>query len=90
VNAEVNIPQFLQHLVNGKTVVKVTGNTVGECLDDVVRQFPQLKERVFTKRGKLLQYLEVFVNGKTSYPQELSMPVRESDSLHITNIIEGG
>ncbi len=90
VSVEINIPQFLQHLTDNKTIVEVTGENVGECLADFVRQFPQVRNRLFTPKGILHQYLEVFVNGKTSYPEELSKKVKNGDILFITNIIDGG
>ena len=90
VNIEVNIPQFLQHLVDGKTMIRVTGNNVGACLNELTRRFPQLREKLFTQRDTLHTYLEVFINGKTSYPQELDKPVKDGDSLNIINIIDGG
>lgn len=89
-SAEIKIPQFLQHLVDGNTIVSVSGRTVGESLNDLVRQFSQVRDHLFTTEGKLLQFLEVFVNGKTTYPKELDEPVKNGDILHITNIIDGG
>ena len=40
VSVEIYIPQFLQHLANGVEVVEVNGRTVGECLNDLAKQFP--------------------------------------------------
>ena len=87
---EINIPQFLQHLTNGVKVAEVSGRTVGECLIDLVRQFPQLKALLFTKNGKLLKYLDVYINGESAYPEELAKPVSDGDELYIIKIIVGG
>ena len=42
-SVEIYIPQFLQHLANGVEVVDVNGRTVGEYLNNLVKQFPQLE-----------------------------------------------
>jgi hypothetical protein len=49
-----------------------------------------VKPKIFGKNGKLLNYVDIFVNLESSYPEELAMPVKDGDSLHITLIISGG
>jgi len=85
----VNIPQFLQPDTDDVRAAKVDGGTVGECLNDLVKRFPRLKPLLF-KNGKLHGYLDVFVNKKSAYPEELAKPVANGDELHIINIIVGG
>ena len=87
---QIDIPQFLQHLTNGVKVAKANGNTVGDCLADLVRHFPQTKELLFDKNGKLLKYVEVSVNGVSTYPQELTKPVKDGDVIYIFHAIAGG
>ncbi|MAE11549.1 MAG: MoaD/ThiS family protein [Dehalococcoidales bacterium] len=90
VSAAINIPQFFQHLVDGVKVTKTGGRTVGECLDELIERFPQLEAHLFSGDGKLHGYLDVFINGESAYPEELSKPVADGDELHIINIIVGG
>ena len=90
VSVEINIPQFLQHLTSDVKVVNSSGGNVGECLDDLVKRFPQVKSRLFNDNGELLKYLEIYINGESAYPEELSKPVVDGDELHIVNIIVGG
>ena len=85
----VNIPQFLQPDTDEMRAAKVEGGTVGECLNDLVQQFPQLKPQLFEK-GKLHGYLDIFVNKKSAHPQGLKKQVANGDELHIINIIVGG
>ena len=87
---EVSIHQALRHLTNSQAMVKVNGNTVGQCLNDLVNQFPGIKPKIFDKKGKLLNYIDIYVNLESSYPEELAMPVKDGDQLHITLIIAGG
>ena len=85
----INIPQFLQPDTGEVRVAKVDGSTVGECLNDLVQRYPRLKPLLF-KKGKLHGYLDVFVNKKSAYPEELARRVNNGDELHIINIIVGG
>ena len=87
---EINIHQALRHLTNKLSKVEVHGATVGECLNDLVRQFPGVKPKIFGKNGKLLNYIDIYVNQESSYPEELAKRVNDGDRLHITLIIAGG
>ena len=86
----INLHPSLYQLTNGQAIVKVEGNTVGQCLDDLIRQFPQIKPWLFDKKGKLLNYIDIYVNQESSYPEELAKPVKDGDELHITMMIAGG
>jgi molybdopterin converting factor small subunit len=86
----INLHPNLHHLTNDQAIAKVKGNTVGQCLDDLVKQFPQIKRGLFGKDGKLLNYVDIYVNLESSYPEELAKPVKDGDELHVTLIIAGG
>ena len=87
---QINIPLFLQHLTNGVTVAKVNGNTVGDCLNDFMEQFPRTKEGLFDKDGKLRAHLDVYLNGKSTFPEELSKEVNDGDEISFLYLITGG
>lgn len=89
-SVKIEFPQFLQHVTNGMKVTDTKGNTVGDCMDDLIRQFPQLRDLTLDKNGKLLKYVEVSVNGVSTYPQELSRPVKDGDIIYIFHAIAGG
>jgi molybdopterin converting factor small subunit len=86
----INIHQSLRHLTDGKATVEVDGNTVGRCLDNLVQQFPGIKAKLFDEKGKLFNYVDIYVSLKSSYPEELAMPVKDGDKLSITLIIARG
>lgn len=87
---KVNVHPSLSHLTGGQQVVQVKGNNVGQCLDQVVARYPDIKGWLFGKNGKLNNVIEIYVNGKSSYPEELTMPVKDGDELHVAAIIIGG
>mgnify|MGYP001211790661 CR=1 FL=1 len=89
---KVQIYPHLQHLTDNQDVVKVSGSTVGECLEDLVKQFPGIRKGLFDKHGKLLSYVEVYVNGESKYsqPEQLDSPVKDGDEVSLVLIVGGG
>jgi MoaD family protein len=71
-------------------VIEVSGSTVGECLNHLVKQFPGTKKQLFTENGDLFQNIIISVNGKSAYPEQLDKPVKDGDELNIVFIIGGG
>jgi molybdopterin converting factor small subunit len=79
-----------RQFTNGLDVVPVEGNTVGECLNHLIRQYPQMEKALFAKKDKLLNVVEVFVNHETAYPNELLKPVKDGDEIHLLVMLAGG
>jgi len=89
-SVRINLPPTLHSFTNNQAVVEVNGSTVGECLNELVRQFPRIKPMLFDKKGRLLNYVDIYVNYESAYPEELAKPVKDGDELYITLIIAGG
>lgn len=89
-SVKVNIHPTLQHFTGDRDVVEVNGSTVGECLENLVARFPEVKQGLFDKDGKLLNFVDVYVNGESAYPEELAKKVKDGDELHLVLIIAGG
>jgi molybdopterin converting factor small subunit len=89
-SVRINKHQTLRHLTNGQAMAEVNGTTVGECLNELVQQFPGMETRLFDKKGRLLNYVDIYVNLESSYPEELAKPVKAGDELSITLMIAGG
>lgn len=70
--------------------VEVDGNTVGECLDDLIRQFPDVEKWIFDERRQLRRHVFVYVNAESTYKVELAKPVKDKDNLIIAVLITGG
>jgi len=47
-------------------------------------------EALFEKKGKLRKHIEVFVSLEGTYPQELAVPVKDGDEIHVTVMVAGG
>jgi hypothetical protein len=80
----------LQQFTDRQEVVHVNGNTVGECLSHLVKQFPGIEPGLFDQQGQLLNYVYLLINGKASYPTDLALPVNNDDELTIALLLAGG
>jgi molybdopterin converting factor small subunit len=89
-NIKIGIPPFLFQLVNNNKEVIVEGNTVEESLRSLIKRFPEVERVILDKSGKLLKHIDVYVNGVSIYPEELTKAVKDGDELYIVNIIVGG
>jgi molybdopterin synthase sulfur carrier subunit len=87
---KINIHKTHRQFTNGLDIVEVEGSTVGNCLDNLVGQFPGMKKALFDKKGKLLRVIEIYINSKSAYPNELVKQVKDGDNVHIILMLEGG
>ena len=79
-----------RQFTHGLDVVAVEGDTVGECLNHLVRQFPGMEKALFVKKDKLLNSVEVYLNHASAYPDELLKPVKDGDEIHLVVMLAGG
>jgi len=89
-SVKVHIHTTHRQYTNGLEVVEVKGNTVGDCLNDLVQQFPGMEKALFAKKDKLHNIVEIYVNHATAYPNELMKPVKEDDEIHLVVMLAGG
>jgi len=89
-SVKINISSLLQHITNGIKTTEVKGHTVGECLEDLIKQFPRMEQVLFSKKGELHSYVDIYVNKESAYPDELAKPVKDGDELTIALLIGGG
>jgi len=87
---KVHIHKTHRQFTNELDVVEVQGHTAGDCLRQVVQQYPALKEALFDKKGRLLNVIEIYVNMESAYPEELAKKVKDGDEIHITMMLAGG
>ena len=89
-SAEIELSPIFARYSNNQLNIKVEGSTVGECLNDLLRQFPNLEKMLLNKEGKLQHAYDVYINGESAYPMEMTKPVKDGDKLNIVFIIHGG
>jgi len=89
-SVKINIPMFLQQSADGVKVAEVDGATVGECLDDLIRQFPGMKEALFDNDGNLHYHLTIWINRESTSPDILTKPIEDGAELDVIRLFMGG
>lgn len=80
----------LDKYTDGERVIEVDGSTVGQCLTQLVKKYPAMKQALFDKKGKLFDYINVYVNKKRPYPELLDKPVKDGDNILLAVALGGG
>lgn len=85
------IPRSLQAKAMQKAVVAVDGRTVAECLEDLIRRYPQLKGEILDDNDNMLIRWTVSINSTiTKMPDDLSKSIKDEDIIELLPMIAGG
>jgi MoaD family protein len=86
----VKIPTQLRASVGGASEVSVDGATVGDALDALYAEHPELRERL-TEDGKLRRFVNVYVDGEdVRFGDGLDTPVAAGGEVQILPAVAGG
>ena len=89
-SVKVHLYSKLKKYTGDRGIVEVEGTTVGECLKDLVRQYPAITTLLFDEGGRTLDKVFVSINLESTHREKLETPVRENDSLYLILIVAGG
>lgn len=89
-SVNVHIHTTHRQFTNGLKVVSLEGNTVGECLGQLINQYPGMEKALFAKTDQLHRNVEVYLNQESAYPNELAKPVKDGDQIHLVVMLAGG
>jgi molybdopterin converting factor small subunit len=90
VTVRIRLHPDMSYLIGDNEVVETTGGAVGECIEQLIVRYPALRELIFYKDGQLQTFIEIYVNRKAAYPDELSRKVEDGNEIHLTITIAGG
>jgi len=85
------IPSSLLKITKEKNPIEVHGKTIGQCLVDLVKQYPGIEEKLFyggrkellAVEGKLWSKIGILLNGKRITNSVLTTTVQSDDKLEI-------
>lgn len=89
VRAHPFIRRFLDDHPEVDVEIEAETTTVAECLKKLTDQYPLLKEQIL-KDNKLRNYIELYVNNESAYPDEMGKILKDGDILTIIAYIAGG
>jgi sulfur-carrier protein adenylyltransferase/sulfurtransferase len=90
-SVKIQIPTPLQRFTAEHGEVLADGGTVGEALQDLIRQFPALQRHLYTDDGALRSFVNLFLNDEdVRHLGKESTPLVSGDTLSIIPSIAGG
>ena len=89
--AKVLIPTPLRQFTGKQDSVIVPGSTVGDVLQALISQHPELRKQIFTDEGKLRSFVNVYLNDEDiRYLKKDATPAADGDTLSLVPSIAGG
>ena len=87
----ITIPTPLRSFAGGQKTIQVEGQTVGEALNRLTMQYPNLRQHLFGEDGQLRSFVNVYLNDEdVRYMQKTDTPLKASDKLSIVPSVAGG
>ncbi len=87
---KINIHKTHRQFTNGLGIGEVDGNTVIACLNNLVKQYPDMEKVLINSMSNLVNFIEIYGNLKSAEPNELAKQVKDGDNIHITLNIKWG
>lgn len=89
--SKIHIPTPLRQYVGKQTSVDVVGSTVGEAMNALVSQHPELRKHLYTEDGKLRAFVNLYLNDEDiRYLQREATTLKDGDNISIVPSIAGG
>ena len=87
----VYIPTPFQRLTGARAYVQAQGSTVAEALEDLYRQYPDLRRLIYDEAGEIPGHINIYVNRQAIHHlQGKDTPLEDGDELAVIPAIAGG
>ena len=87
----VRLPTIMRTHAAGQSEVSAQGGTIGEVIDDLVRQFPGTSTHLKAPDGGVHKFVNVYLNDEdVRYLGKLDTPVKDGDQVSIIPAVAGG
>jgi adenylyltransferase/sulfurtransferase len=89
--AKVLIPTPLRQFTGKQDAVAISGATVGEVLNALTAQFPDLRKQIFNDEGKVRSFVNVYLNDEdVRYLGKDETAAKDGDTISLVPSIAGG
>ena len=91
-NIKVLLPGSLRDWLGGKDEALCHGNTIGECIEELDKEFSGFKKRLLNEKGEIKESILFFINGDNvrNTGQGLDSPLKDNDEISILPFMAGG
>ena len=87
----VRLPTIMRSNAGGQSEIQAEGATIGEVIDDIVRQFPGTATHLRAPDGGVHRFVNVYLNDEdVRYLGKLETAVKDSDTVSIVPAVAGG
>ena len=87
---DIRLSKLLRVAADNQEKVTVKGETIGECLRDLVSRHPNINSLLFDDEGSIQRYIIIFLNQRIAYPKELDIPIKPGDDVYLEFFVDGG
>jgi molybdopterin synthase sulfur carrier subunit len=89
--AKVRIPQPLQKFVDNQTEILVNGKNIKDVLNALIKNYPDLRERIYDENGNLRKFINIYVNDEDiRFLDGENTTINDEDIISIIPAIAGG
>ena len=89
-SVKVHLYSGLQYYTRDQHIIEVNGSTVGDCLADLVKRYPEISASIFEENGQLQNTVFVSINLESPYPEPLTKTLKAGDDLYVILVVAGG
>ena len=90
-SVNVRLPTIMRSAAGGMSEVSAEGSTVGEVVDDLVRQFPGTATHLKAPDGGVHRFVNVYVNDEdVRFLGALETTLADGDSVTVLPAVAGG
>ena len=87
----VRIPTPLQKITQNQTQVAAEGSDIVSLFDELEKQFPGIKERIFDETGSLRRFVNIYINDEDiRFLDGDKTALKDGDEVSIVPAIAGG
>ena len=88
---KVRIPAPLQKLTKDRGLVESEGKSIKDLVENLEKQYPGIKERLYDDGGKIRRFINIYVNEEdVRFLQMDQTPLKDGDEVSIIPAIAGG
>ena len=85
------IPTPLRPYAGKQSIIEVNAQTVGEALNDLTAQHPDLRKHLYSEDGKLRSFVNIYLNDEDiRYLSKDATLGKETDTIAIVPSVAGG
>jgi len=85
------IPAALRQYAENRDSVNLSGQNIGELLDNLMQKFPNMKKHLFSEDGQIRNFVNVYVNDDDiRYLENSQTQLKEGDVISLIPSVAGG